>query len=505
MIRSPSRRRSPRRSSPAGGGARRVTGDKKVVVVGGGLAGLAAATVLAERGVSVTVVERERYLGGRLGAWEDVLRDGSRFQMERGFHAFFRQYYNLRNLLRRIDPGLSFLKRLEDYPLLGPDGSSESFENLPRHSPLNIAELVRRSDHLSLSDLRDVAFRPALAMLAYHEATTYRRFDGRSAASYLDSLNFPSHARRMLFDVFSHSFFNPEDQLSAAELLMNFHFYFVGNPEGLVFDVATAPFSTAIVDPLTSYLERRGVRFVLGTSVERVVADGGTYRVEAREALEGDGVVLALHVPGLKAVVSESPTLGTAVWRSRIEALSVTAPFAVHRVWLDRPVGPNRAPFVGTTGLGLVDNISVYERFQRQSQRWAERTGGSVVELHAYAVPADRAPASVRRELLESLHALYPETREANVVEDRFFMREDCPAFGPGSYEARPTPETTDPGLVLAGDFLRIPFPSALMERAVASGFLAANHLLRRWHGHQEPLETVPLRGLLSGLRSLAA
>lgn len=34
-----------------------------VVVVGGGIAGLAAATGLAERGVSVDLVEREPYLG----------------------------------------------------------------------------------------------------------------------------------------------------------------------------------------------------------------------------------------------------------------------------------------------------------------------------------------------------------------------------------------------------------------------------------------------------------
>ena len=29
--------------------------------------------------------------------------------MNRGFHAFFRQYYNLRGLLRRADPDLSAL------------------------------------------------------------------------------------------------------------------------------------------------------------------------------------------------------------------------------------------------------------------------------------------------------------------------------------------------------------------------------------------------------------
>ena len=63
--------------------------------------------VLAERGVRVTVLERESFLGGRAGAWTDRLRDGTTFDMERGFHAFFRQYYNLRQLLRRVDPELA--------------------------------------------------------------------------------------------------------------------------------------------------------------------------------------------------------------------------------------------------------------------------------------------------------------------------------------------------------------------------------------------------------------
>ena len=50
------------------------------------------------------------------------LADGTAFEMERGFHAFFRQYYNLQALLRRIDGELSFLEPLEDYPILGPRG-----------------------------------------------------------------------------------------------------------------------------------------------------------------------------------------------------------------------------------------------------------------------------------------------------------------------------------------------------------------------------------------------
>lgn len=471
------------------------------VVVGGGIAGVAAATILAERGVAVTLLEQEAFLGGRAGAWTDTLESGRAFEMERGFHAFFRQYYNLRALLRRIDPQLSLLEPLDDYPIHGPDGEEQSFHGLPRSTPANLITLTARSPAIGLRDLMRVSAARSLEMLTYDPEATYTRRDGMNAGEYLDSLNFPPRARRLFFDVFAHSFFNPEREMSAGELLMMFHFYFTGNPEGLVFDVSRRPFSHAIWNPFEDHLRSLGVELRTGTTARavRATSTGWTVVTDSGET-SADGVVLALSVPGLKDVVSASPDFDDEEWRADVEALELTNPFVVWRLWLDAPTRPGRAPFIGTTGVGPLDNISLYHLFEDESRSWAEETGGSVVELHAYAVDPDTTADDMKASLMGALHRLYPETRDARVIEERYLVRQDCPAFAPGSWSRRPGVDTPFDGVALAGDFARLPFPSALMERAAASGFMAANRLLARYDVRSEPVATVPVRGMLAAL-----
>lgn len=474
-----------------------------VAVIGGGIAGIAAATLLSERGVHVTLVESEPHLGGRAGAWPDTLADGTPFAMERGFHAFFRQYYNLRALLRRIDPTLARLVPVDDYPLLGPDGLKESFADLPRLPILNLISLVRRSSTMTLRDALRVDDTLGRAMLAYDPDATYRKYDDLTAQQFLDRLGFPPRARQMLFDVFAHSFFNPEDEFSAAELMMMFHFYFLGNPEGIVFDVVDGPFSTRLWQPLQRYLETHRAELRLATAVETIDRDrDGRLHIacSAGRPIAADAVILATGVPGLQRILAASPGLGDPAWRARMAGQAVTAPFAVWRLWLDAPTARDRAPFVGTTGLGMLDNISLYHLFEDESRAWARRTGGSVVELHAYALPRGAGPDEVRRDLLATLHALYPETRAARILDQRWLLHADCPAFRPGTAASRPRVTTPDPDVLLAGDHVHTPFPSALMERAAATGMLAANHLLSRWGAAEEPLWSVVPRGLLARL-----
>ncbi len=474
----------------------------RAVVVGGGIAGLTAATGLAERGVTVHVVEREPYLGGRVGGWTEQ-QDGTELAMNRGFHAFFRQYYNLRALLRRVDPQLSMLTAVDDYPLVDGAGRRDSFRGLPRTPPWNALLFALRSPTFRPRDLARINARAAAPLAAVSVPDIYDRLDHIDAETFLKAINFPQAARHLAFEVFSRSFFADPGQLSAAELATMFHIYFLGSAEGLIFDVPDANYDAALWQPLMHYLTDYGVRFRLGAGVTRIdtgPAEAFAVQLDSGERLDADAVVLATDLAGLQRIVTSSDGLGDEHWRAKIRQLRTAPPFVVQRLWLDRPVAPHRSAFLGTAGHEPLDNISVLERYEREAAQWARLHGGSVVELHSYAVQSV-LPGEV---MLRRLHELYPETASAQVVHELVLRRSDCPLFAPGTYAHRPAVTTPQPGLVLAGDGIRVDLPVALMERAATSGWSAANHLLAQWGLAGHPLCTVANEGRSALLRWLA-
>jgi isorenieratene synthase len=164
-------------------------------------------------------------------------------------------------------------------------------------------------------------------------------------------------------------------------------------------------------------------------------------------------------------------------------------------------VNADRPAFLGTGGRPPLDNVSVLERYEHQAAQWCRQTGGSVVELHSYAVTSQ---TGLRDRLLDRLREIYPETADAQIVGEKVLCRNDCPRFAPGDFADRPGVTTPHDQLMLAGDGIRIDLPVALMERAATTGFSAAHHLLARFGLAGHDLHTVPTQGRSAALRRFA-
>src|SRR5262249_1306088 len=152
-----------------------------VVVVGGGLAGLAAATELAARRFDVTLVERADQLGGKLTAWT-VRALGDEFPVEHGFHGFFAQYYNLRQLLDAAGVRAD-LEPSPGYPVLFADRPPETFGRTTKHFPLNMLSVVRQSHSLRLGDFRHDG-EALYALMKYDGERTFAKYDGVDFARF---------------------------------------------------------------------------------------------------------------------------------------------------------------------------------------------------------------------------------------------------------------------------------------------------------------------------------
>ncbi len=493
-------RRAVRHPGPVG--SDRVSGDRHVAVIGGGIAGIAAATVLAERGVKVTLYESGDRLGGRVASWP--LGDGR--TMSRGFHAFFRQYYNLRALLKRTDPTLSRLIPIEDYPLQRPDGLRDSFTNLPKTPPWSVMAFVKQSKSFTVRTLARVNVKAALELMQVRFPGTYDDYDGESAAAFLDRLRFPPAARDLALEVFARSFFADPRNFAAGELVAMFHTYFMGSAEGLLFDVPNDEYETSLWGPLGDQLRRLGVEVRLGTRVADVEVDADGARVATdEETTTVDAVVIATDPRAARHLIGQMAA-APRKWAGQVATTYNAPPFTVVRLWLDGLVNPDRTAFLGTSGYGPLDNVSVLERFEAGAAAWSAVHGGSVVELHAYACPEGTATdslvaAGIVEKLEAELRRVFPEVAGMKVVEREVLVRDDCTLIGPEAWHERPSVTTPLANLVLAGDWIRCDYPVALMERAATTGFLAANTLLGTWGAQGQDIWTVPMKGLLTRRR----
>jgi carotenoid phi-ring synthase / carotenoid chi-ring synthase len=226
---------------------------------------------------------------------------------------------------------------------------------------------------------------------------------------------------------------------------------------------------------------------------------GVTQESALPETIQADYYVFATDVPGVQQLFKRVSGDVDQKVRSQVEDLSIADPFAVCRFWFDRDFVWEQSNFTSLSGYQLTDSITLYHRIQEQFIDWAQRTGGSVVELHAYCYKEKEFPSqeALLTTFASELYEIVPELKQANLLHRELVNQKNFSGYPPNSYAERPETSTSISNLMFAGDWVKMPFPCGLMERAVSSGLLAANEILYREGLQRRSLLSVNPEGLL--------
>lgn len=188
------------------------------------------------------------------------------------------------------------------------------------------------------------------------------------------------------------------------------------------------------------------------------------------ELLSADHVVLCVDVPALQAL--------TRTLLPQVEGLKACRE-TVGRFWMPADVSAEDESIALCRDVPHVDTVFLVHRLQESARTWAASTGGSVFEVQAFT----NVPTGDREQVLDALEAdlraLYPALGDAPALKRTLTDGRTFTHFAPGWFEHALEIETAIPGLLAAGDHVRVDRNCQFMERATYTGRLAANVVLR--------------------------
>ncbi|WP_240432042.1 phytoene desaturase family protein [Pedobacter chitinilyticus] len=171
-----------------------------VIVIGAGFAGLSAAITLADKGYKVTIVEKNKEVGGRARVFE---KDGFTFDMGPSWYwmpdvmeGFFNQFGKSISdyfELKRLDPSYQVIYGKDDVLSVPAnyEALKHAFEEIEPGSGMQLDKFLAEAEYKYKVGINEFVHKPGLSILEFMDVKVMK------AASKLDLLqSFSKHVRR---------------------------------------------------------------------------------------------------------------------------------------------------------------------------------------------------------------------------------------------------------------------------------------------------------------------
>jgi hydroxysqualene dehydroxylase len=457
-----------------------------VAVVGGGVAGLAAATALAEAGRRVLVLEARGQLGGRATAFAD--RETGEI-VDNGQHVLFGCYRETFRLLQRIGAeGNVRMQTSLEVPYLDQSGRRSVLRCPALPSPLHLVGGIFGWDALSWSDRLRVLrvagplmaarrsfrqkaeatrFFPTPVASASHSdpvASAFRRKNSETVDAWLTRHGQKGRLREWLWEPLAVAALNQSPKEASAEPFVRVLAEMFGSSRAdssLVLPLK--PLHEMYALPAKRYVESKGGEVRLNALARVRIEAGRIAGVEVR----GEPLSIPRVIAAVPWFALESLLVGDVTPMGQIVASAsrmASKPIVTVNLWYDRAVMDD--VFVGLPGREMQWVFDKRRAF-----------GETASHLSLVASGADALVGADNATLVglasREVAAAIPGARHATLTRGTV-IREKHATFSlaPGE-PPRPGVQTPVHGLTLAGDWIETGLPGTI-ESAAAAGHMAA-------------------------------
>ncbi len=443
------------------------TNSYDVVVVGAGVAGLAAATMLAEAGRRVLVLEARGQLGGRATAFADRVTGEL---VDNGQHVLFGCYHETFAMLRRI--GAEANVRVQptlEVPYLDPQGRRSVLRCPAWPSPLHLLGGVLGWNALRWSERLQV-LRVAPPLLGARKAVARGDIDRSTGtvADWLDRHGQTGRLREWLWEPLAVAALNQSPgEAAAAPFVTVLGHMFGSDPRDASIALPLRPLHEMYALPAQRYVEARGGEVRLNALARVRLEGSGTIAVDVRgERVEAPAVIAAVPWFGLASLFQGEfgPLADVVTAASAMDS----KPIVTVNLWYDRAVMDDT--FVGLPGGQM---HWVFDKRQAFGERASHLSLVASGADDLVALGQDALVSLAAREVAAAI----PGARNAALLRGTV-IREKRATFSlaPGQ-PSRPGVRTPVAGLFLAGDWIDTGLPGTI-ESAALAGHAAAHAVL---------------------------